>query len=119
MNIRPIRNRQDYEAALQRASRYCDNPPPPDTPQGDEFEILITLLDVYESQHFPLPRPDAVDAIRFRMEQGGLGIEDLVSSIGQPECVQDILARKRQLTLPMIRCLHRNLGISLETLVGA
>ncbi|WFC43508.1 transcriptional regulator [Pseudoxanthomonas sp. SE1] len=119
MNIHPIRTDKDYKAALRELSAYFDNEPLPGTEEGDRFEILATLVESYEAKHFPIEAPDPIEAIRFRMEQGGLTVKDLVPSIGQPNRVYEVLSRKRGLTLEMIRNLHRNLGIPAESLIGA
>ena len=118
MNIRPIRTKKDYKVALQEVSAYFDNEPMPGTKEGDRFEILATLVEVYEARHFHIEAPDPVEAIRFRMEQGGLTIKDLVPSIGRPNRVYEVLNGKRSLTIDMIRSLHRNLGIPAESLIG-
>lgn len=119
MNIHPIRTEKDYKASLRELSVYFDNEPAPGTEEGDRFEILATLVEAYEAKHFPIEAPDPIEAIRFRMEQGGLTVKDLVPSIGQPNRVYEVLSRKRGLTLEMIRNLHRNLGIPAESLIGA
>ena len=93
--------------------------PEPGSADGDRFEILTTLVEAYEAKHFPIDAPDPIEAIRFRMEQGGLTVKDLVPSIGQPNRVYEVLNRKRGLTLETIRNLHRNLGIPAESLIGA
>ena len=118
MNIHPIRNESDYKAALRELSAYFDNEPAPGTDEGDRFEILATLVEAFEARHFPIENPDPIEAIRFRMEQGGLTVKDLVPSIGQPNRVYEVLNRKRGLTIEMIRNLHRNLGIPAESLIG-
>ena len=118
MNIHPIRTKADYKRALRELSAYFDNEPEPGSEDGDRFEILATLVEAYESKHFPIEAPDPIEAIRFRMEQGGLSVKDLVPSIGQPNRVYEVLNRKRGLTLEMIRNLHRNLGIPAESLIG-
>lgn len=118
MNIHPIRNAKDHKAALRELSAYFDHEPEPGSEDGDRFEILATLVEAYENRHFPIEAPDPVEAIRFRMEQGGLTVKDLVSSIGQPNRVYEVLNRKRSLTIEMIRNLHRNLGIPAESLLG-
>lgn len=118
MNIRPVRTEEDYKAALQELSAYFDNEPEPGTEEADRFEILITLVEAYEAKRFPIDSPDPVEAIRFRMEQAGLTVKDLVPSIGQPNRVYEVLNRKRGLTVQMIRNLHRNLGIPAESLIG-
>ena len=118
MNIHPIRTKADYKRALREVSAYFDNEPEPGSADGDRFEILTTLVEAYEAKHFPIEAPDPIEAIRFRMEQGGLTVKDLVPSIGQPNRVYEVLNRKRGLTLEMIRNLHRNLGIPAESLIG-
>ena len=118
MNIHPIRTKSDYKRALREVSAYFDNEPEPGSEDGDRFEILATLVEAYESKHFPIEAPDPIEAIRFRMEQGGLNVKDLVPSIGQPNRVYEVLNRKRGLTLEMIRNLHRNLGIPAASLIG-
>ena len=118
MNIHPIRNKTDYEKALRELSAYFDNEPAPGTPEGDRFEILLTLVEAYEAKRFPVEAPDPIEAIKFRMEQGGLTVKDLVPSIGKPNRVYEVLNRKRGLTIEMIRNLHRNLGIPAESLIG-
>lgn len=119
MNIHPIRNAKDYKAALRELSAYFDHEPAPGSEEGDRFEILATLVEAYEHRRFPIEAPDPIEAIRFRMEQGGLTVKDLVPSIGQPNRVYEVLNRKRSLTIEMIRNLHRNLGIPAESLIGA
>jgi len=118
MNIHPIRTEADHKRALREVSAYFDTEPEPGSEEGDRFEILVTLVEAYEAKHFAIEAPDPIEAIRFRMEQGGLTVKDLVPSIGQPNCVYEVLNRKRGLTLEMIRKLHRNLGIPAESLIG-
>lgn len=117
MNIRPIRNEQDYKAALKEVSLLFENPPEPNTPEGDQFEVMLTLIESYESKHFPVELPDPVEAIKFRMEQSGLTVRDLTAAIGHPNRVYEVLNRKRNLTLPMIRRLHSLFGIPAECLI--
>lgn len=119
MNIRPIRDTNDHKRALRELSVYFENEPEPDSADGDRFEILTTLVEAYEATQYPIEAPDPIEAIRFRMEQGGLTVKDLVPSIGQPNRVYEVLNRKRGLTIEMIRNLHRNLGIPAESLIGA
>ena len=118
MNIHPIRNESDYAEALRELSGLFDNQPEPGTEAGDRFEVMLTLVESYESKRFPIDSPDPVEAIRFRMEQAGLSPSDLVPSIGQLNRVYEILSGKRTLTIPMIRKLNKNLGIPAESLIG-
>lgn len=117
MEIRPIRTEEDYKQSLREVSAYFDNEPQPGSPDGDRFEILLTLVAAYESKHYPVDLPDPVEAIKFRMEQAGLTAKDLVPAIGQLNRVYEILNRKRPLTLKMIWNLHEKLGIPAESLI--
>jgi antitoxin component HigA of HigAB toxin-antitoxin module len=104
MDIRPIHDDAGYKAALKTASAFFDNEPEPGTPEADHFEVLLALIQVWESRHFPLDLPDPVEAIKFRMEQSGLSIKDLDPMIGRPNRIYEVLNRKRPLTLAMIFC---------------
>jgi HTH-type transcriptional regulator/antitoxin HigA len=89
------------------------------TPEGDRLDVLVTLVEAWESKHFPLDLPDAVEAIKYQMEQSGLEPRDLVPFIGTRNRVHEVLNRKRPLTLKMIRRLHEGLGIPAESLIKA
>ena len=117
MEIRPIRNDDDYKSALRELSPYFDNEPKANTQAGDRFEVLLTLVEAYEAKHFPIDLPDPVEAIKFRMDQEGLSPKDLVPLIGRLNRVYEILNRKRPLTLNMIWKLHEALGIPAESLI--
>lgn len=117
MNIRPIHTEDDYKNALREVSAYFDHEPQPGSPDGDRFEILLTLVAAYENKHYPIELPDPVEAIKFRMEQAGLTAKDLVPAIGRLNRVYEILNRKRPLTLKMIWNLHEQLGIPAESLI--
>jgi HTH-type transcriptional regulator/antitoxin HigA len=78
MDIRPIRRQQDYRAALRKIAQLMESDPALGTPEGDALDVLATLVEAYESKHFPIELPDPVEAIRFRMGQAGLTAKDLV-----------------------------------------
>jgi len=118
MNIFPIRSEQDYRKALREISRLVDLDPDVQSEDGARLEVLATLVEAYEQRRFPIEAPDPISAIRFRMEQGGLSVKDLVPSIGEPNRVYEVLNGKRDLSINMIRNLHRNLGIPAESLIG-
>ncbi len=113
--LKPIRNEADYEAALSEVERLWGAES--GSPDGDRLDVLATLIDVYEAKHYPIDPPDAVEAIRFRMEQQGLTRKDLEPMIGPRNRVADVLNRKRGLSIEMIRQLHDRLGISAEVLI--
>ncbi|MBX3729301.1 MAG: hypothetical protein KF858_08970 [Candidatus Sumerlaeia bacterium] len=115
MRAKLIKTDADHEAALARIDALWNAKP--GTARGDEFELLVHLVEEYEARRFPIPLPDPVDAIRFRMEQQGLKAADLIPFIGPKSRVSEVLNGKRSLSLAMIRKLHAGLGIPLEVLV--
>jgi HTH-type transcriptional regulator/antitoxin HigA len=115
MEIRPIRSKADYRAALKEIEGLMNAGA--GTPQGGRLDVLATLVEAWEKKHFPMDLPDPVEAIKFRMEQSGLGARDLVPMIGRLNRVYEVLGRKRALTLPMIRALHEKLDIPSESLI--
>jgi HTH-type transcriptional regulator/antitoxin HigA len=114
MDIRPIRTKADYRAALKEVERLWQADP--GTPAGDRVEVLVTLVEAYEAQHFAIPAPDPIAAIEFMMEQKGLTRRDLEPAIGSRGRVSEILNRKRPLTLPMVRALSTLLQIPTSVL---
>ncbi len=114
MEIRPIRTKPDYRAALKEVERLWDAEP--GTPAGDRVEVLVTLIEAYEAKHFPIPAPDPIAAIKFMMEQMGLTRRDLEPAIGSRGRVSEVLTRKRPLTLPMVRALSALLQIPIDVL---
>ena len=113
--LKPIRSDADYDAALAEVERLWGAKS--GTPEGDRLDVLATLIEVYESKHYPMDPPDPIEAIRFRMEQQGLSRRDLEPMIGPRNRVADVLNRKRGLSIDMIRQLHDHLGISAEVLI--
>jgi len=115
MDIRPIRTKADYRAALKEVERLWEAEP--GTPEGDHVDVLVTLIEAYEAKHFPIPAPDPIAAIEFMMEQKGLTRRDLEPAIGSRGRVSEVLTRKRPLTLPMVRELSALLQIPAAVLV--
>jgi HTH-type transcriptional regulator/antitoxin HigA len=115
MDIKPIRSKADHKAALAEIERLWDVQP--GTPEGDRFEVLATLVDVYEREHAPILPPDPIEAIKFRLEQSGLTRKALETMMGTRARVSEILSGRRRLTLAMIRALNRELEIPLEVLI--
>ncbi len=114
MDIRPIRTKANYRAALKEVERLWDAEP--GTAAGDRVEVLVTLIEAYEARHFPIPAPDPIAAITFMMEQKGLGRHDLEPAIGSRGRVSEVLTRRRPLTLPMVRKLSALLDIPIAVL---
>ena len=115
MDIKPIRTKADYRAALKEIEKLMSAEM--GTPEGERLDVLATLVEAYERKHFPMDLPDPVEAIKFRMEQSGLAPKDLMPMIGQLNRVYEVLGRRRPLTLKMVWRLHRELGIPAESLI--
>jgi HTH-type transcriptional regulator/antitoxin HigA len=116
MNLKPIRIKKDLREALARIDELIDAKP--GAPEYNELEILSTLVEAYEEKHCPIPSPDPVDAIKFRMDQLGLKQSDIAKLFGGKNRASEVLSRKRPLSLRMIRNLHVNLKIPSDSLLG-
>ena len=117
MDIQPIKNERDYDQALAAIEVLWGAEE--GTAAGDKLDILLILVEDYEDKHHRISPPDPVDAINFRMEQMNLTRKDLEPCIGNRGRVSDILNRRRELSLTMIRNLHSRLSIPLESLMGS
>jgi len=115
MQIRPIKTETDYQAALAEIEQLFDAVP--GTPEGDRLEVLTTLVEVFEKNHYAIPLPDPIEALRYFMESRGLNRQDLAPYIGSRGRVSEVLNRRRPLSLEMIRRLHTGLGIPAEVLI--
>lgn len=111
MNIRPIKNEYDYDAAMNAIDRLMG------TPENDELEVLVTLVEAYEAKHWPIEAPDPISALEHVMEARGLRQKDLADLIGSQSHASEVLNRRRPLTLAMIRTLSAAWGIPAEVLV--
>lgn len=114
MNIKPIKNEQNYKDALTLIESLMSAKP--NTKEMDKLEVLTTLVEAYEELFYKIDAPDPIEAIKFRMEQESLKQKDLVEIIGSKSRVSEVLNRKRKLTIEMIRNLHKQLKIPVESL---
>lgn len=117
MEIKLIKNEEDYNQALERLEEIFDAKN--GTVEGDELELLGILIDQYENEYFPIGLPDPIEAIKFRMEQMGYNQNDLANIVGLKSRASEILNRKRKLSLEMIRKLHEALHIPTDVLIQA
>lgn len=113
--ILPIHDEKGYDLALARIDALMNAVP--GTAEGDQLDVLVTLVESYEEKRWRIDPPDPIDAIKIRMEQRGLSRKDLEQVLGSRSRVSEILNRKRPLTLEMIRKLHHDLGIPAESLI--
>jgi HTH-type transcriptional regulator / antitoxin HigA len=115
MEIRPIKNERDYQAALRRVEALWESAE--GSVENDELDVLATLIEAYEREHYPIDMPDPVEAIKFRLEQEGKDSRALIGVIGQRTRVYEVLRGKRSLSLNMIRELHDKFGIPANVLI--
>ena len=115
MNIKPIKSEADYDAALTAIDGLMGGGP--DTPEGDELQILVTLVEAYEAERWPIEAPDPISAIEHVMESRGFQQKDLAVLIGSQPHASEVLNRLRPLTLPMIRALSAKWNLPADILV--
>jgi HTH-type transcriptional regulator / antitoxin HigA len=117
MKIKPIHNEEQYELYLSKIEELMDANPQQGTDEADLLEVLSVLTEKYEEQVYPISEPDPIDAILFRMEQLGMSRNDLKPYIGDTGRISEVLNRRRNLSISMIRRLHENLNIPYESLM--
>ena len=115
MAIKPIRNASDHDATLREIERLWGSRQ--GTVKGDRLDVLVALVEAYERTHYPVAFPDPIAAIRFRLEQAGIGPSALIGVIGSRTRVYEVLRGDRPLTLPMIQRLHERFGIPAQALI--
>jgi len=115
MTPKVIKTEADYDIALGRINDLMDADP--GTPEGDELEVLVTLVELYEKKAHPIGLPDPIEVIKFRIEQLGMKHKDLIPFLGSRTKVSEVLSRQRPLSIAMIRKLHEELGIPAEVLL--
>lgn len=116
MTIKPIKTERNYQNALKQIEKLWDAKP--NTSRGDRLEVLVTLVEAYEEKHYKIEPPDAIEAIKFRMEQLGLKQSDLAKYLGGRSRASEVLNRKRKLTVDMMRSLRKHLHIPAESLLA-
>ena len=114
--IKPIKNEVEYKASLQELQRVWHAKP--NTKEGDIFELLVLVIEKYETEHYPIPELDPIEAIKYKMEENDLTQKDLIKYFGTKSRVSEVLNRKKPLTLKMIKMLHQNFGIPAKTLLA-
>lgn len=120
MNNKILKTEDEYNDACLRIYTLIhssDNPVEPDSPEGEELELLSLLIEKFEQEHYPIEAPNPIEAIKFRMEQMNLKQVDVAPLFGGKTRVSEVLNGKRPLTLKMITLLNQYLGIPLESLV--
>ena len=115
MKLKPIKNDRELNRALKRIDELWGAKS--GTPKGDELDVLMLLVEKYEDEQYAIPVSDPIEAIKFLMEQNSLSRKDLEPYIGASGRVSEVLNRKRNLTLVMIKKLHKGLNIPYDCLI--
>ena len=115
--LRPIKTEGQYEDALERIYELMQMELVPDSNESDELEVLSLLVKEYENEHYPVPQPHPIEAIKFRLDQMGMTEKDLSEILGYRSRKSEILSGRRKLSLSMIRKLHEKLKIPAEVLI--
>ena len=116
MELKPIKNKTEYKAALREVEALFNAPE--GTPQADKLEVLVMLVERYEARHYPIPAPDPIEFLNYAMEARGLTRKDLEQYIGSRGRVAEVLNRARPLTLTMIRRLSEGLDLPADVLIA-
>jgi HTH-type transcriptional regulator/antitoxin HigA len=114
MQLKTIHTRKEYQAYLDWVDEMFDKKVKPNSPEGEKLKIALLLIKQYEDGHYPIPYPDAIEAIKLKMEEKGLKSKDLVGKIGSKGYVSALLNKRKPLTLELAKWFHVNLGIPAE-----
>ncbi|MFS2187763.1 type II toxin-antitoxin system HigA family antitoxin [Mucilaginibacter sp. Mucisp84] len=117
--LKPIKSEEQYEAALAHIYELMQQDIKEGSPMSDELEVMSILVKEYELEHYPIPSPNPIDAIKFRLDQMGLSEKELGELLGYRSRKSEILSGKRKLSLAMIRKLNEVLHIPAKVLIQA
>lgn len=118
MELKPIKNEAEYDELLEWIDNQFDTPPVPDSPEGHKLQIALLLVKAYEDEHYQIPAPDPIDAIKIKMDEKGLKSKDLAEWVGSKSYVSALLSRKKPLTLKLAKLFHEKLGIPAQVLLS-
>jgi HTH-type transcriptional regulator/antitoxin HigA len=118
MKLKPIKNGKEYQACLNWVDTMFDNRVKPNSPEGEDLQVVLLLIKAYEDKNFPIPKPDPIEAIKLKMQEKGLKNKDLVDKVGSKGYVSAILNRRKPLTIELARIFYRELGVPAEVLLS-
>ncbi len=118
MTLKPIRTEQEYDEIMVWIDEQFDQRVKPGTPQGDTLQVVLLLVKSYEDEHYPIPAPDPIEAIRLKMQEQGIRNKDFVGRLGSKSYVSAVLNRKKPMTIDMARFFHKELGIPASVLLA-
>lgn len=118
MDIKPVKTKKQYEQWLQWVDEQFNNPPKPNSTEGEKLQVILVLLKNYEDEHYAIPKPDPIDVLKLKMLEKGIKNKDLVGKLGTKGHVSAILSRRKALTLQAAKLLYKELGIPAEILLS-
>lgn len=118
MKLKPIKTKKEYEDLLEWIDLLFDKKVKADSPEGEQLQIALLLIKQYEDEHYVIPLPDPIMAIKIKMEEQGLKNKDLVGIIGSKGYISSLLSGKKPLTLEIARIFHKKFGVSAEILLS-
>lgn len=118
MKLKVITTKKEYESYLAWIDEMFDKKVKPNSPEGEALQVALLLVKQYEDVHYPIPVPDAIEAIKVKMEEQGLKNKDLVGIIGSKGYVSSLLNHKKPLTLEIARIFHKRLGVPANILLS-
>ena len=118
MKLKPIKTKREYEAYLNWVDMLFDKKVRRNSPEGEKLQIALLLIKQYEDEHFPIPTPDPIEAIKLKMSEKGLKNKDLVGVIGSKGYISSLLSGKKALTLEIAKIFHQKLGVPAEILLS-
>ena len=116
LEIKTLKSEAEYKEALKKLNSVWEAKP--NTDEGEKLELLLLVIEDYESKHHPMPHLDPIEAIKYKMEEQNLNQADLVKYFGTKSRVSEVLNKKKPLSLKMIKSLYQNFGISADTLLA-
>lgn len=116
--IKPIHTEKEYQTSLDWVDKMFDKRVKPGSAEGELLQVVLLLIKDYEDKHYPVPMPDAIEAVKLKMEEKGLKAKDLIPIIGSKSYVSQLLNKKKPLTADIMKALHKMLGIPAEVLLA-
>jgi HTH-type transcriptional regulator/antitoxin HigA len=118
MELKIIKTKKQYEQYLDWIDVQFNNKVKSTTPQGEKLQVALLLIKQYEDANYPIPLPDPIDAIKFKMDELGLKNKDLVGKVGSKGYVSSLLNKRKPLTLELAKLFHQELNIPAEVLLS-
>jgi len=118
MELKKIKTKKEYQAYLDWVDELFDKKVKPNSPEGEKLQVALLLIEKYEDEHYPIPLPDAIEAIKLKMQEKGIKSKDLVGKIGSKSYVSSLLSKKKPLTLEIAKVFYKELGVPADVLLS-